>query len=152
MDQAALIELFETAIAREREANAFYADAAKRVADPSVKAILEELAAQEKGHEELLWKMKGDPTLAVRFTAPPDWKVAESVTALPPLSTSLKPAEAYALAMKKEQEAAELYTRLASLCGDPASREAYENLANMELGHKQRLEALYVDVGYPEAF
>ncbi len=152
MDQAALIELFETAIAREREASAFYLDAASRVADPSVRAILEDLAAQEKGHEELLWRMKADPTLAAGFSPPPDWKVAESVTELPELTTSLRPAEAFALAMKKEQQAAELYSGLASLCDDATARATYESLAAMELGHKRRLEALYVDVGFPEAF
>jgi len=28
----------------------------------------------------------------------------------------------------------------------------FENLARMELGHKTRLEHMFVDIGYPEAF
>jgi len=137
MEQTDLSALFESAIESEIEANAFYKDAAEKVADPSVKAILEQLASEEKGHEALLRKMQSDP---------------ESVEASPPLTTSLAPADAFALAMKKEQAAVEFYSRLAEWATEGELRAAYENLANMERGHKSRLEQLYVDVGFPEAF
>ena len=152
MEQTDLSTLFESAIESEIEANAFYKDAAEKVADPSVKAILEQLASEEKGHEALLRKMQSDPSLSVKFNAPQDWKVAESVEASPPLTTSLAPADAFALAMKKEQAAVEFYSRLAEWATEGELRSAYENLANMERGHKSRLEKLYVDVGFPEAF
>jgi rubrerythrin len=64
----------------------------------------------------------------------------------------MRPAEALALAMKREQEAAEFYLGLARAAADPALRAAFEDIARMELGHKARLEGMYVDVGYPEAF
>jgi hypothetical protein len=31
-------------------------------------------------------------------------------------------------------------------------KDVFNNLANMELGHKHRLETVFVDIGYPEAF
>ena len=32
------------------------------------------------------------------------------------------------------------------------NKEIFENLVNMELGHKARLENVFVEIGYPEAF
>jgi rubrerythrin len=54
--------------------------------------------------------------------------------------------------MKKEQQAVEFYRGLAAGSTDAEVRGVFENLANMELGHKTRLEDIYLEVGYPEAF
>ncbi len=151
MDMAQMDVLFQRAIRSEQEAHRFYAGVIERVDNPTVKDIFRRLAEQEKGHEELLWKMKGDPTLTHKMTAPPDYKVAESVE-LPELSFDMKPADAIALAMKKEQEAVEFYTGMAQLFDDPEMVSVYQNLANMELGHKHQLEKAFVDIGYPEVW
>jgi rubrerythrin len=151
MDRDALAKLFEIAIGREIEAYKFYKDVADRVADSGVKAIFERLAGDEKGHEEALWKFKVDATALMKFKVVPDYKIAEAVE-LPPVTAEMRPADAIALAMKKELQAAELYRSLADAAADDATARVYASLSQMELGHKHRLESLYVDIGYPEAW
>ena len=143
---------FSMAISRELEANAFYSRAAKSARDVEVKHVFEQLAGDEMGHFELLQQFRADPTISHKMAAPAkDYKLAEAVE-LPSFSDDMKPRDAIALAMKKEQQAVEFYRDLASLASDAGLKDIFQNLANMELGHKQRLENVFVDVGYPEAF
>ncbi len=146
------IELvFQKAAAREAEAYRFYRDVAEKTANESVKAIFWDLAKQEKGHEELMWRFKGDATMELKFQAPPDYKVAETV-ADPEPTADMKPSDAIALAMKREQRSVEFYRDLAEACTDSELKKVFESLANMEAGHKHRLENLFIDIGYPEVW
>ncbi len=145
-------ELFSIATRRETEAYEFYSSAAKKIQDINVKSIFEELAREEMGHYELLEKFRIDPTLMMKIAAPAsDWKIAESEE-LPKLSTDLKPKDAIALAMKKEQQAVEFYHSLSKASQDSGTRSMFDNLANMELNHKHKLENMFVSIGYPEVF
>lgn len=151
MDQVEISKLFDTAISREVEAYTFYKGVAERVENPSVKEIFEQLAREEKGHEETLWRFKGDPTATVTFKPPADFKITETVET-PALTLDMKPADAIALAMKKEKQAMDFYQSLADWTEDGALKKIYQNLANMEQGHKAKLEKLFVDIGYPEVW
>jgi len=111
-----------------------------------------QLAKEEMHHMEILEEFKADPTKMMNINAPKtDTKVAEA-TELPSLSADMKPADAIALAMKKEQEAVEFYRNLGKQCTSSESCRFFENLAKMELTHKQKLENLFVEIGYPEVF
>lgn len=152
MDKSQLEEVLSSAIASELEANRFYAEVAARAVNPAVKQAFAELAAEELGHRDLLEAARRDPGLLGRMSGPgADYRVAEA-TALPPLMIDMKPADAIALAMKKEQEAFELYSALAAKASDPALAEVLIGLAKMEQGHKARLEGIFVQIGYPEVF
>ena len=151
MDQIEFERLMALAVKREVDAHEFYRDVAGRVENVSVKKIFEDLADQEMQHHDLLEKFRLEPTGAVKFTAPPDFKVAETVDDVE-LSLDMKPADAIALAMKKEQQAVEFYASLAGMSDDGSIQEVFANLANMERQHKHALENVFVDIGYPEAF
>ena len=152
MNSEQIEKLFSIAKNRELEAHQFYLSVSEKVKDPNVKGIFAQLAREEMGHYELLETFRNDPTASMKISAPPtDWKVAEAEE-LPKLSTDLKPRDAMALAMKKEQQAVEFYRSLSAAATDTETRSMFDNLANMELGHKHRLEKLFVDIGYPEAF
>ena len=152
MDKLEFDNVMSIAIKREIEANEFYTDVAKKMADPEVKKTFTQLAGEEMGHMELLEKFRSDPQMPFKIGAPSnDSKVAEA-TELPRLSTEMKPADALALAMKKEQQAVEFYRGLSASSTEAGLKATFDNLANMELGHKNRLENLFVDIGYPEAF
>jgi len=140
-----------TAIGREEEAHRFYSDVAARAGNPAVKETFLALAKDELGHKTFLEGARQDLRLLDKLPAVPDYKVAEA-TAQPTLSVEMKPADAFALAMKKEEEAARFYEGLAESAKDPQLRAMFGNLARMELGHKSRMESLFVAVGYPEAF
>ena len=144
--------LFVIATRRELEAYEFYSEAARKVGDPGVQRIFSDLARDEKGHFELLERFRANPMDIMKISPPSsDWKIAESED-LPTLSTNMKPKDAIALAMKKEQQAVEFYRSLSSAASSPETRLMFENLANMELSHKHKLENMYIDVGYPEVF
>jgi rubrerythrin len=145
-------KLFDFAIQQEIEAYKFYAAAAHKVSNPGVKQIFKELAEEEKGHENLLRHYKIDATLVGKFNAlKVDYMIAETQE-MPALSLDMKPAEAIAIAMKREQLAAELYKALSASAVMESEKRAFESLMVMELHHKHRLENAFVDIGYPEVF
>jgi len=148
LDIKAILDL---AIGREEEAYDFYSQVAGRVANPAVKEIFDQLAKDELGHKVFLQACLTDPQLASKLPVPTDHKIAEA-TAEPGLTIDMKPADALAVAMKKELGAAEFYRGLAKSASDATLRAMFENLARMELGHKTRIEHMFVDVGYPEVF
>lgn len=144
--------IFSIASRRELEANSFYTRVADSMNDPEVKNLFKQLAEEEMGHFELLERFRFDPTLPMKFSAPSrDYKISEA-TELPSFTDDMKPKDAIALAMKKEQQAVEFYQGLSVDATDGGLKKIFENLANMEMGHKQRLENAFIDVGYPEAF
>ncbi|MFH1653076.1 MAG: ferritin family protein [Pseudomonadota bacterium] len=152
MDKIEMEKIFSTAIDREIEAYEFYKDVATRIDNKEVKTVFEQLAKEEMGHKDMLESLKNDPTKMMKITPPAaDYKVAEA-TELPPLSTDMKPADAIALAMKKEEAAVEFYRGMAAGAEESSIKDMFENLANMELGHKHRLENVFVEIGYPEVF
>lgn len=152
MDFAETRRLFGIAIEREVEANEFYSKAAKASKDPSVRAIFADLAKDELAHMELLERFREDPTLQMKMKKPAaDYHVSEEMD-LPAFSADMKPADAIALAMKKEQQAMEFYRGMAAQCSDKELCSIFNSLADMEEGHKCRLETAFVDIGYPEAF
>ena len=140
------------AIMRENSANAFYLQLAGRVSNSAVRETFLRLAADELGHKELLEKMLADAAAAQGISAPSvDYHIAESEDK-PEVISAMPLKDAVAIAMKKEQEAVELYRAFAN--GSPSNdiKAIFENLMNMELGHKQALERVFVDIGYPEVF
>lgn len=144
-------EILQLAIREEDEANAFYSKVAATARDAAVKEIFLGLAKDELGHKQFLLGCVADAALLQKVSAPADYKVAEA-TAEPALSTDMKPVDAIALAMKKEQQAAEGYRAMALATSDAHYRQMFEKLAAMELGHKASLENAFVNIGYPEVF
>ena len=145
-------KLFDFAIQQEFDAYDFYKSAGNKVENRAVKKIFEELAGEELGHANLLEHYKIDSTLVGKFnTLNVDYMIAETQE-MPALSLSLKPADAIAIAMKREQLAAELYKAMSSSAVSQIEKQAFDSLMNMELNHKHRLENAFVEIGYPEVF
>jgi rubrerythrin len=144
-------EIIEFAIAGEIEAQEFYKVAANKINDPYLKEMFEQFAKDEKGHEKILKGILSKDTINEYFNESTDYKVAETVNT-PKLSTDMKPADAIALAMKKEEEAMKQYTDLAEACLDPGQKKAFLDLAAMERGHKLKMEKAFVNIGYTEVW
>lgn len=153
MDKIELNRLFSIATQREVESYEFYMQVAARVDNVGVRDVFKQLAQEELGHRELLEKFKSDPMLVMKFNAAPliDYKIGET-TDEPKLSVNMKPADAIALAIKKEQTAVDFYQNMAIGTNDAAMKKIFENLSRMELGHKVKLENVFVEIGYPEVF
>jgi len=151
MDAEQFETIIQSAIQGEIEARDFYADAAKKVDDPSVKEIFTRLSADEEGHRHRLQTFKSDPMAKVEFQKVTDYGVAEAQD-WPTLSLDMKPVDAIGLAIKKEQAAMESYQSLAGTMENAEFKNLFEELAAMERGHKAHLENLFVNVAYPEVW
>lgn len=152
MKTAEFERILDLGITREKEAHRFYQEVVEKIQDKALKQIFQDLADQELGHKIMLENFKVNPDIQVKMSTPAvDFGLAETVE-LPELSTEMSPAEALALAMKKEQQAVEFYRYLASYTNDLEVKNLILEMANMELNHKQMLENAYTDVAYVEAF
>ena len=123
-------EVIKFAMANEVEAQKFYADAAERLSHPALKKMFSQLAEEEKRHREILKRIYVSNTIGDYFNAAADYKVSDTVE-VPELSIDMKPADAFALAMKKEEEAMLQYTALADDCPDAEKKKVFLDLAAM---------------------
>jgi len=134
-------KIIKFAVANEIEAYDFYKGVSEKVKDASLKKIFAELAEEEAGHRKLLEGLasgKGQ----MHFDESKDYKVAESINK-PKLSMSMKP---------NEQEAMEMYKEMASCSTDAGQKKMFQSLANMEQGHKVKLEDTFTNMAFPEAW
>lgn len=144
-------EILKMAIQNEVEAFEFYRDAAVKMKDPAMKRAFQELADEEAGHKALLEGYLQNDMKEMKFTEEADYKVAETVEAQV-LSVDMPFKDAIALAMKKEQEAMEMYQQFACASEEGKQKETFLELAKMELGHKARLEDIYTNVAFVEVW
>jgi rubrerythrin len=151
MEQSQYKSIIEFAIANEIEAEEFYTDAAKKVIDPHLKKMFNELAYEEKRHRKILKGILARESIGRHFKESRDYKVAETI-GKPKLSTDMKPVDAIALAMKNEEEAMKQYSVLADACSDPDLKNVFLDLSAMEREHKFKMEKAFVDIGYPEVW
>ena len=87
----------------------------------------------------------------MKFDAKKDYKVGDALPT-PLLTITMKPLEGLVVAIKKELEAMQMYTQLAQASTDTEQQLLFSQLANMERGHKTRLEDIYTNMAFPEAW
>jgi rubrerythrin len=85
------------------------------------------------------------------FAPSKDYKVADAIPT-PALSLDLKPIDGLIIAIKKELQAMQMYTRLADASADEAQKKVFLELASMERQHKARLEDIYTNMAFPEVW
>jgi len=143
-------EIVASAVDNEVEASTFYSSAAEKVADITLKAIFKDLAAEEQKHREFLQDLLSQPQ-QMSFDATHDYRIAETPDE-PKLTIWMRPSDAIALAIKKEEDAMIKYAKLAKASSDGFQKEMFESLSRMEQGHKVKLEAVYNDMAFAEAW
>ncbi|HSQ94273.1 MAG TPA: ferritin family protein [Methanoregula sp.] len=144
-------KIISTAIDREVESYTFYRGIGDKVKDTALKSMFTELAGEEKKHREFLQGMLSKDISKMKFDASHDYKVADILPS-PALSVDMKPIEGITVAIKKELEAMQMYTQMAKLANDTETQLLFSQLANMERGHKARLEDLYTNMAFPEVW
>lgn len=146
-----LADIIAFAVENEVEAYEFYKGVAETTQDDNLKQIFQELAEEEKNHQMLLEGFLAPDAEPLVFKETADYQVAETVDK-PKLSLEMKPVDAVALAMKLEQEAMEMYQKLADESASDSQRDMFLNLVAMEQGHKTKLENLYTNMAFPEVW
>jgi len=144
-------KIISNAIDGEVEAYTFYTSVSNRAHDPALKKLFEELAGEEQKHRRVLETFLAKATANLHFAAAKDYKVGDELPT-PKLTDDLKPLEGLVIAIKKELEAMQMYTQLATLSIDAEQELLFSQLATMERGHKARLEDLYTEMAFPEVW
>ena len=144
-------KIISTAIDREVEAYTFYRTISEKVKDLALKKLFTELAGEEKQHREFLQGMLSKDISKMHFDAKQDYKVANALPS-PPLSADMKPLDGIVVSIKKELEAMQMYTQLANASADDEQKKVFLELASMERGHKSKLEDVYTNMAFPEAW
>ena len=143
--------IISEAINNEVEAYTFYQTVSEKVTDANLKKLFGELAGEEKGHREYLQKLLSRDITSLGFSSTKDYKVGDSIPT-PPLTPDMKPVDGLVVAIKKELAAMQMYTQLADASDDAEVKKLFTELAAMERGHKTRLEDIYVNTAFAEAW
>lgn len=139
------------AVNKEIEAYEFYKAASEKISDESLKSVFADLAKEELKHKALLQGYLKNEGKELKFDETKDYKISETVEEKA-LSMDMSFADAIALAMKKEEEAMNMYNQFADISIDEEQKGAFLELAKMELGHKARLEEIYTNAAYVEVW
>jgi rubrerythrin len=144
MQFASLNDVLTFAIRREHDAQELYLMFREMVKDPGAKALLEDLANQELGHKRLLEAaLKGGKIeriggkKEVKDLHLGDYMVTEDI------GPDSSPQNVMLFAMKKEQEAYNIYHMLLGNYAGTELEELFSRLAQQEMHHKEILEREY---------
>ena len=146
-----LSEIMDMAIQFETDASEFYATAADIAKDAAAKTMLKEFAAIELKHKQKLESFDlSDVAHEHHIVAKThdlhvsDYLVDKEIT---PDSTSQ---DIMVHAMKREQKAYEFYARMLKSVTSEEVRNLFEELAEEEFEHKEKIEVEYDDIVYKE--
>ncbi len=142
--------VIKNAIDQEELSRAFYLRLAEVVSHADTKETLRYLAREELEHKQFL---EGCITpQGCKLTGRPrEVHLAELLEA-PSFSDALAPKEALVVAMKREEGSQRFYKALAALQPPGEIRDFLEKMAQVELSHKEKMEYLYDNTAFPEAW
>ena len=139
------------AIDREVNSYAFYTALSEKVKDSALKTTFRELAQEETMHRKTLQEYLSGGKKELKFDEVKDYKLSQIIDSPSP-SSDMKPLDGLKLAIKKEEEAMEMYDSLAQASTDSDQKKIFGELAKMERGHKARLEDLYTNSAFVESW
>lgn len=144
-------EVIQYAINLEIEAEIFYNKIAEKVTDSHLKEMFTEFAEEEGKHREILSHLMVNKKAGSYFKKSSDYGISKTVEK-PEITENMTLADAFAIAMKNEENAMKMYQKLAKDCSNADMKKVFEDLAAMEKGHKYKMETSYTEVAYPEAW
>lgn len=139
-------EIITFAIDKEREAVAFYEEAAKQEPYSGAKKTFEEFAGEEKKHASLLeGVLKGETRVSeYELKRIPDLKRSDYLVDMT-YEEGMAYADILRLAMKREEKSLKLYNSLAEKAEKEDLLKVFRILSQEEAKHKLALETLYDD-------
>lgn len=137
-----LDEVIRFAIEREDTAYKLYKRAAELSTSIAAKKMFEELAQEEATHKEVFSKIDEDKAESHKLCTLPESSIAKYLADVP-FREDLSYSEILAYALKTEENAFQLYKAAAGMTDDPKLQKVLMNFADVELGHRRRLEAIY---------
>jgi rubrerythrin len=139
-----LDDVIKFAIEREDTAYKLYKRAAEISTSISSKKMFEELAAEEATHKDVFSRIDEDKAENHKLCTLPESSIAKYLADVP-FRPDLTYNEILAFALKTEENAYQLYKAAAGMTDDPKLQKVLMSFADVELGHRRRLEAIYED-------
>jgi rubrerythrin len=143
--------VMETAIQKEREAQAFYTDLYNLVEDAIAKDALLFLVGEEKKHEEFLRKyLQGSYGAdALKLDKVIDYEIAQYLET-PDIKKDMETKDVYLVAAHRELNSYNFYKNLADVHPAGEVKDLLLKMANQELRHKEKVEYLYSNTAFPQ--
>lgn len=143
-------EIINFAIDREHEAARFYRELQDKVMHHSSKHFLKELEMMELGHAKTLSAFDIEK-ISKEFTSPEilDLRLSDYLDDIEPRK-DMTFQEVLIIAMKREESAMNLYSKLANQVEDEATKNIFLKLSSEEARHKSQLETVYDEEVYKE--
>ena len=137
-----LEEVIKFAVQREDTAAQLYARAAQMTTSISARKMFEEFVQEELGHKKVFSQMDSAKAEQYKARQIPDMGISKYLADI-----ELKPDMTYSqilqFAIKTEENAYQLYKAAAEATEDPQLKKTLEVFADVELGHKKRIEEIY---------
>ena len=142
MESTDVETILSFAIEKEQEAAEFYVWASGLSDRPNMRTMFLEMAKEERRHEAMLKEidprnLRADPVEPMR-----DLKISDTLVEVA-FSPDMNYQDALILAMKREEEAHQLYSAMSAQTNDPELRKMFGILAQEEAKHKLCLETEY---------
>lgn len=137
-----LDDVIKFAVEREDTAYNLYKRAAELSTSISSKKMFEELAAEEATHKDVFVKIDADKAEQHKLCTLPESSIAKYLADIT-FRADLTYSEILAFALKTEENAYQLYKAAAGMTDDPKLQKVLMNFAEVELGHRRKIEAIY---------
>lgn len=137
-----LEEIIKFAVQREEEAVQLYSEAARLSTDIASRKMFESFVAEETGHKTVFSNIDIAKSEQLRSQKMPDMGISKYLVSIP-LRPNMTYAEILQYAIKVEDNAYHLYKAAADATDDPQVKKTLQVFAEVELGHKKRIEDIY---------
>lgn len=137
-----LEEVIKFAVEREDTAYNLYTRAAELSTNIASKKMFQELAKEEATHKDVFIKIDEDKAESHKLCTLPESSIAKYLVEVP-FKPDMNYSSILASALKTEENAYQLYKAAAGMTDDPKLQKLLMNFADVELGHRRRLEAIY---------
>ncbi|BBA71694.1 ferritin family protein [Geobacter sulfurreducens subsp. ethanolicus] len=142
MEFATLEDIIRFAVQREETAYRLYKTAAEKATSIAARKMFEEMANEEAGHKHAFENLNIEGAERYTFAERPDMKLAEYMVDIP-FREDMDYPEILRYAMKTEESAYKLYMAASEMTDDPKLKRMLTVLADVEKGHKLKVETLY---------
>lgn len=142
MEFVTLEQVISFAVEREDTAYKLYKRAAEISTSIASKKMFEELAAEEATHKDVFSKIDAEKAENHKLCKLPESSIAKYLADIP-FRPDLTYSEILAYALKTEENAYQLYKAAAGMTDDPKLQKVLMSFADVELGHRRRIEDIY---------
>lgn len=142
MDRKKFDEIIDFAVEREVDAIKFYHDLQQMVRFNSQRELLHEFEEMEKGHVEMLEKIRRMEISRMDIPRVQSLQISDYMVSSPP-TQDMNFEDIITIAMKREETAQRLYTDMAGRMDDPQVQKLFLRLAAEEARHKLYFETMY---------